>query len=279
MGSRECRISGASAREAMTNLLLMVLVVGVIVLAIIVHVGVVVAWLAGHRFWGIIGLLRARWLGARIMDWLQFISSIVVAFAWPSVLIVLMVILRKQISALAGRIEEVTLPGGAKAKFEKAIAEARENTEKIEPAVRDTPTPEIQPQDSLLYLANNFPEAAIIESFREVEGTLWEMVPFLGLPTKGRAPQYVIEALQRKRYIDDNTANLFQNLREARNAAAHAGRVNRVGPGDAIEFREQARTLNELLRRVLADMRVTPPSEAWDWVKEQARERAESSKG
>ncbi len=48
------------------------------------------------------------------MDWLQFISSILVGFAWPSVLIVLMVILRKQISALAGRIEEVTLPGGVK---------------------------------------------------------------------------------------------------------------------------------------------------------------------
>jgi hypothetical protein len=121
------------------------------------------------------------------MDWLQFISSIPVGYAWPSVLIVLMVILRKQISALAGRIQEITLPGGAKAKFEKVIPEAREKAEKIEPAVRDTPTAEIQPQDSFLYLANNFPEAAIMESFREVEGTLWEMVPFLGLPTKGRA--------------------------------------------------------------------------------------------
>src|SRR5215831_6298949 len=68
--------------------------------------------------------------------------------------------------------------------------------------------------------ANNFPEAAIMESFREVEGTLWEMVPFLGLPTKGRAPPCVIEELQRKRYIDENTANLFHKLREARNVAA-----------------------------------------------------------
>jgi hypothetical protein len=143
---------------------------------------------------------RARWLGEKIMDWLQFISSTLVGFAWPSVLIVLMVILRKQISALAGRIEEVTLPGGAKAKFEKAIGEAREKAEKIEPAARDTSTAETQPQDSFLYLANNFPEAAIMESFREVERTLWEMVPFLGLPTKGRSPPYVIEEMQRKRY-------------------------------------------------------------------------------
>jgi hypothetical protein len=208
------------------------------------------------------------------MDWLQFISSILVGFAWPSVLIVLMVILRKQLSALAGRIEEVTLPGGAKAKFEKAIGEAREKAEKIEPAARDTSTAETQPQDSFLYLANNFPEAAIMESFREVERTLWEMVPFLGLPTKGRSPPYVIEEMQRKGYIDDNTANLFHKLREARNLAAHAGNANRVGPGDALEFREQARTLNELLRRVLGDMQANPPAEAWDWVKQEARERA-----
>lgn len=212
------------------------------------------------------------------MDWLQFISSILVGFAWPSVLIVLMVILRKQISALAGRIEEVTLPGGVKAKFEKVIAEAREKAEKIEPAVRDSPTAEIQPQDSFLHLANNFPEAAIMETFREVERTLLEMVPFLGLPTKARTPPYVIEEMQRKRYIDDNTANLFHKLREARNVAAHAGYVNRLGPGDALEFREQARTLNELLRRVLEDMQVNPPPEAWDWVKEQARERTKAKR-
>ncbi len=158
------------------------------------------------------------------------------------------------------------------------IAQAREKAEKIEPAVRDSPTAEIQPQDSFLHLANNFPEAAIMETFREVERTLWEMVPFLGLPTKARTPPYVIEEMQRKRYIDDNTANLFHKLREARNVAAHAGYVNRLGPGDALEFREQARTLNELLRRVLEDMQVNPPPEAWDWVKEQARERTKAKR-
>src|SRR5205807_10191627 len=42
------------------------------------------------------------------------------------------------------------------------IAQAREKAEKIEPAVRDSPTAEIQPQDSFLHLANNFPEAAIM---------------------------------------------------------------------------------------------------------------------
>jgi hypothetical protein len=159
------------------------------------------------------------------------------------------------------------------------VIQAREKAEKIEPPMGDATRAEIQPQDSFLYLANSFPEAAIMESFREVERTLWEMVPFLGLPTKARTPPYVIEEMRRMKYIDDNTANLFDKLREARNVAAHAGNANRVGPGDALEFREQARTLNELLRRVLADMQTNPPPQAWDWVKEKAREQAEGKGG
>jgi hypothetical protein len=88
------------------------------------------------------------------------------------------------------------------------VIQAREKAEKIEPPMGDARA-EIQPQDSFLYLANSFPEAAIMESFREVERTLWEIVPFLGLPTKARTPPYVIKEMRRKKYIDDDTANLF----------------------------------------------------------------------
>jgi len=52
-----------------------------------------------------------------------------------------------------------------------------------------------------------------------------------------------------------------------------------VGPGDALVFGEQARTLNELLRRFLGDWQVNPPPQAWDWIKEQARERAMAKGG
>jgi hypothetical protein len=44
--------------------------------------------------------------------------------------------------------------------FEKAIGEAREQLEKIDPTVRDAQRPAIQAQDPFLRLANNFPEAA-----------------------------------------------------------------------------------------------------------------------
>jgi hypothetical protein len=47
----------------LAHAVLLVIVIGTVALALGVDVGVVVAWLAGHRFWGIIGLNpeRASW--------------------------------------------------------------------------------------------------------------------------------------------------------------------------------------------------------------------------
>jgi hypothetical protein len=56
-----------------------------------------------------------------------------------------------------------------------------------------------------------------MESFREIEQTLWEMVRFLALPTKGRDNDSVLHELVRLDYIDDNTVKLFESLRDARN--------------------------------------------------------------
>lgn len=54
------------------------------------------------------------------MNWLQFFASIIGSLAWPSVIIALLLILRKQIAGLAERVKELTLPGGIKATFEEA---------------------------------------------------------------------------------------------------------------------------------------------------------------
>jgi hypothetical protein len=62
------------------------------------------------------------------MDWLQFIASIIgSALAWPSVIIALLFILRKQISSLAERIEELAF-WGAKMKFARAAASEASET-------------------------------------------------------------------------------------------------------------------------------------------------------
>jgi hypothetical protein len=57
------------------------------------------------------------------MDWLTFITKLVDAFVWPGLVLVLLWWLRPHLGGLARRLEELTLPGGAKAKFRQELEE------------------------------------------------------------------------------------------------------------------------------------------------------------
>jgi hypothetical protein len=45
------------------------------------------------------------------MDWFQFIAALIGHLAWPSVVIVLLVVLRRHIGSLANRLIEFSVPG------------------------------------------------------------------------------------------------------------------------------------------------------------------------
>jgi hypothetical protein len=59
------------------------------------------------------------------MDWLQFTAAIVGHLAWPTVIFVLFVILRKHMGALADRLLEFSF-GGAKITFDKILQRGAE---------------------------------------------------------------------------------------------------------------------------------------------------------
>jgi hypothetical protein len=103
------------------------------------------------------------------MDWKQFFASMVGSLAWPVVVVALLVLLRKHLASMAERLEELTLPGGAKAKFDRQLDAARTESEKIiVPEAAETEKPSIILSDEA-QLANKFPEAAVSEAFRHLE--------------------------------------------------------------------------------------------------------------
>jgi hypothetical protein len=57
------------------------------------------------------------------MDWLTFFSKIIGNLAWPGVVLALLWWLRPHLGGLAKRLEELRLPGGARAKFRKELEE------------------------------------------------------------------------------------------------------------------------------------------------------------
>jgi hypothetical protein len=60
------------------------------------------------------------------MDLLAFILSMVGLLTWPAVVVVFLLLLKPHLKALAGRIEEMSLPGGIRAKFVKHPEAERE---------------------------------------------------------------------------------------------------------------------------------------------------------
>jgi hypothetical protein len=193
------------------------------------------------------------------MDWKQFIASIFGSIAWPFVFLVLIYLLRKQIPSLAERIEELTFPLGGKAKFQKKLEDGRESMERISPERRPdvAEQPVAAADDPFLQLADRYPEAAIMEAWREVEQVLMAFRHFIGSPRHYPIPRKVLHALQEAKLIDQETVELFSNLESARNLAAHLSYMNKPTTAEALEFRRQARTLADILRKV---------TEKWDEV-------------
>jgi hypothetical protein len=178
------------------------------------------------------------------MDWKAFIASIVGSIAWPIVVITMLIILRKHLGGLAERVEEITLPGGAKAKFLKALEEVRAERELVA-SDNGLGSRTILPSDPRLELANRFPEAAVMEAYKEVEAVIIELRKRIDLPTRTNL-RSVVRGLVEKGLLDPEVQPLFESFQQARNASAHAGNANRITPGEALEYMTQARFLKSL---------------------------------
>src|SRR5713101_1161073 len=120
------------------------------------------------------------------MDWKAFIAAIVGSLAWPIVVFMLLIFLRKQLVGLAERLQEFSL-GGAKATFEKQLETARREAEKLPPP---STVPEIPDDQRLvpitddarfLRLAEGFPEAAVSEVYKGIETLLFQIGDLLDL--------------------------------------------------------------------------------------------------
>jgi len=186
------------------------------------------------------------------MDWLTFISKLIGDLAWPAVVIVLIWYLRPHLGSLAKRLEELSLPGGASAKFRKELEEAKEQAA----PVLDFGTPRIDTrhttiqapmggEDQFIQLAAMFPEAAISQSYQEIERIIGDHAA--GINLRRDRPMEVVRHLQELGLVDRATVGLFNRLRVLRNEAAHNGGRLRLSLDEAIEYRALCRSLADAL--------------------------------
>jgi hypothetical protein len=183
------------------------------------------------------------------MDWLQFTSAIVGHLAWPVVVGVLLFTLRKQLTGLAIRLKELSLPGGMKATFEKELEVGRTIAEQIpdQPQL-EAPTAVNEEENKLVKVAIEAPEGAVVLAYIELEKTLRDISLKLGMRSNITAHHLVLKELVRRRLITSDAAKLYDSLRRARNSAAHGMDEEALTTAEAVEYIGQVNLMVKLLR-------------------------------
>jgi len=183
------------------------------------------------------------------MGWLQFIDSIVGHLAWPVVVGGLLFFLRRELTGLAVRLKELTLPGGMKATFEKELEVGRAIVEQMptQAALPQVAPPALEEENTLYRLANEAPEGAIVLAYIELEKALRDIAITLGMGEKVTNQRSVMEELAKRGALSREASRLFDSLRRARNSAAHGVGQEQVTRQDALEYIRQVYLLVGLL--------------------------------
>jgi hypothetical protein len=184
------------------------------------------------------------------MDWKQFLASVIGSLAWPIAAVAIVYFFRNQIRVLIGHIEEIGA-AGVKLKMAEKVEEAIDAGEVVQ-AEKGLAAPDVVRLDpSFLQLVRSFPEAALIQSFKELEALILKIRERMPDDRPFRNLYEVLKALEKLQFIPLSAVVLFQSLREARNAAAHGKGEAEISSSEALDLIQQIKLLQEVLRPVL----------------------------
>ncbi|MCT8124705.1 hypothetical protein H1D31_01465 [Alishewanella sp. BS5-314] len=162
------------------------------------------------------------------MDWLTFISKAIDSLAWPSVILILGVVFRRQLSDLLPYLKKLKA-GPVEAEFEMEARQALVNSEKLSfqfmkgSALKiEKPTEEKEALAKLIG-ARNDPAGMIIEAWTGVDGALFRLGKQTGLivdPLENTRSVY--RSIVSSDLLSDEAKRLVMELYELRNRVAHA---------------------------------------------------------
>lgn len=136
----------------------------------------------------------------------------------------------------------------------RTSAAVRDAGELVEAEEGTQPPDVIALDPAILQLAKTFPEAVLVQAFKELEGVILQIRARLPDDKQHRTLNEVLKALAAKKYITDSVVALFQKVREARNTVAHARGEDEMSFGEAIELIRQIKLLQSLLMRVYSQL-------------------------
>ena len=186
------------------------------------------------------------------MDWKQFFASITGSIMWPTAVVTIVLIFRKEVARLLRQAKKLGA-AGIHLEVAEQVAAARNSAAAVhgEQSGQSTPA-KLDP--AFMELAKSFPEAAVLHAYKELERVLQQIKFRLSSDRPHRTSVEVVQALYEKGEISQNVVRLFEDLRQAKNSAAHASGDEALRPGEAIELAEQAKMLTELFQTILDGM-------------------------
>lgn len=194
------------------------------------------------------------------MDWLTFFSNAVASLAWPTVLLVIVVVLRRELGNLVGTLRRL--------KWKDLEAEFGQELKELEAAAKRLPPAEAKPilsdhtsanshtdgTSTVQALARLSPSAALLTSWIVVEEAIGRAVNRLAIsadPPWMVSPLRKTELLQQYTNIDHSTLAVLHRLRALRNRAAHSSAdIAALSPADAIEYHDAATRAAAALDRI-----------------------------
>ena len=192
------------------------------------------------------------------MDSFQFISSLTNSLAWPTAIVILVIIFRSPLKKLLEgltrlRYGDFEIDFGTEMQSIKdraLIAGMELATETIseQTATRDS----VQIIADALKLAEEFPEPAVVLAWTAIECELLEVELRFDIPANRRGhnvPVESIKLLRKHGYIDSDTCEVLDRMRKLRNIAAHPARERaRISSDKAVEFISLTEAVTEKLK-------------------------------
>lgn len=172
------------------------------------------------------------------MDWKQFIASIIGSLAWPVATVLIAYLFKDQIRRLIAHIRKIGA-GGVSVELSEKVEEAVDAGQVVQAEKGLSPPDVVGLDPTLLQLVKSFPEAALIQSFKELETLILKIRQRLPDERPFRNLYEVLKALEKKQYIPQSAVTLFQSLREARNAAAHGKGEEELSSTEALDLIRQ----------------------------------------
>jgi hypothetical protein len=177
--------------------------------------------------------------------WLDCLSAIVGAVAWPIAATAIALIFKKQIADLLRKIRKLSW-GDKQADFSGELDKVEKVALTTEPIIGDAQQPPPLPSERFQQLVVLSPAAAILDAWKLIELRLNELAKKLAVG-ENVPPRVMLLWLQKQKLITTQVSIILSELQKIRNEAAHS---KDVSPTDAIRFEVLSRHVMRELEKL-----------------------------